>query len=95
MEALRRQKAGIEAQGAGWVTAEKAAKMGPKGSAPDNATLHSSGTIRQPAGSAGGYGESKGPEGIDGWFSVEPAGAISLRLDFGELAFLHAWQVCS
>lgn len=87
MEALRRQKAGIEAQGAGWVTAEKAAKMGPKGSAPDSVTLHSSGTIRQPGGGGGmgGYGDSKGPDGIDGWFSVEPAGAVSLRLDFGEL----------
>ncbi|ORY23212.1 hypothetical protein BCR39DRAFT_591059 [Naematelia encephala] len=78
MDALRRQKVGMEVQGAGWVTAATAASMGPRsGSAPDNTTLHSSGTIRAPNGPDG-----KGPDGIDGWWSVEPAGAISLRLDF-------------
>jgi hypothetical protein len=83
MEALRRQKVGAEVQGAGWVTAGQAASMGPRGGhvAPDSATLHSSGTLRQPGGYGGG--DAKGPEGIDGWWSVEPAGAISLRLDFG------------
>ena len=80
MEAQRRQKVGIEGQGAGWVTAATAASMGPRqGSAPDSVTLHSSGTIRAP-----GHGGAGGSEGIDGWWSVEPAGAISLRLDFGE-----------
>lgn len=83
MEALRRQKVGIEGQGAGWVTAATAATMGPRhGSAPDSVTLHSSGTLRVPPGSAGDGG--KGSEGIEGWWSVEPAGAISMRLDFGE-----------
>lgn len=80
MEALRRQKAGIEAQEAGWVTAERAAKLAPR-SGPDSVSLHSSGTIRQPGG-APAY--DKPSDGIEGWFSVEPAGAISLRLDFGE-----------
>jgi hypothetical protein len=85
MEALRRQKVGAEVQGGGWVTAGQAASMANRGGnvAPDSVTLHSSGTLRQPGGH--GMGESKGPEGIDGWWSVEPAGAISLRLDFGEL----------
>jgi classical protein kinase C/novel protein kinase C epsilon type len=87
MEALRRQKAGIEAQEAGWVTADRAAKLAPR-SGPDSVSLHSSGTIRQPGGGgvggAGGY--DKASEGIEGWFSVEPAGAISLRLDFGKSA---------
>lgn len=78
MEALRRQKVGMEGQGAGWVTAATAATMGPRhGSAPDSVTLHSSGTLRIPNHGGGRDG------GIEGWWSVEPAGAISLRLDFG------------
>lgn len=87
MEALRRQKVGMEGQGAGWVTAATAASMGPRqGAAPDSVTLHSSGTIR---GAGPGGLDGKG-QGIDGWWSVEPAGAISLRLDFGESSFTHA-----
>lgn len=82
MEAIRRQKVGLEGQGAGWVTAATAATMGPRqGSAPDSVTLHSSGTLRAPPGAAGLDG--KVSEGIDGWWSVEPYGAIQLRLDFG------------
>ncbi|GFZ43576.1 protein kinase C, partial [Saitozyma sp. JCM 24511] len=82
LDGLRRQKVGMEVQGAGWVTADKAASMGPRtGSAPDSVTLHSSGTIRQP-GAGGPTQDGKLTEGIDGWWSVEPAGAISLRLDF-------------
>ena len=82
MEAIRRQKVGAEGQGAGWVTADKAATMGPRLGAPDSVTLHSSGTLRGPPGV--GSLDGKGPEGIDGWWSVEPAGAISMRLDFGQ-----------
>ena len=79
MEALRRQKVGMEVQGAGWVTAATAASMGPRqGNAPDT-TLHSSGTLRVPPGSGDGK-----TDGIEGWWSVEPYGAISLRLDFGK-----------
>ena len=83
VEALRRQKVGIEGQGAGWVTAATAATMGPRssGNAPDSVTLHSAGTLRGRPDA-----EGKGPDGIDGWWSVEPAGAISLRMDFGELS---------
>nr|ODO02707.1 AGC/PKC protein kinase [Cryptococcus depauperatus CBS 7855] len=78
VEALRRQKVGIEGQGAGWVTAATAATMGPRiGSAPDSVTLHSAGTIRGRPDA-----EGKGPDGIESWWSVEPAGAICLRLDF-------------
>ncbi|KAK6905806.1 AGC/PKC protein kinase [Kwoniella mangroviensis CBS 10435] len=79
LEALRRQKVGLETQGAGWVTAAAAATLGPRsGAAPDSVTLHSAGTIRgRPPGADG-----KIPEGIEGWWSVEPAGAISLKLDF-------------
>ncbi|WOO85268.1 kinase C-like protein [Vanrija pseudolonga] len=80
LEALRRQKvAAAEGAGEGWVTADKAASMGTRqGSAPDSATLHQTGMHRPQGGQAG---EQKS-EGIDGWWSVEPAGAISLRLDF-------------
>jgi hypothetical protein len=82
MEALRRQKVGLEGQGAGWVTAATAATMGPRsGSAPEHTTLHSSGTVRVPPGTVGPDGKSS--DGIDGWWSVEPYGAIQMRLDFG------------
>ena len=78
MEGLRRQKVDMESQGAGWVTADKAARMGPRQqSAPESVTLHSAGTMRGPPPSA-----QAGGEGIDSWWSVEPAGAISMRLDF-------------
>lgn len=80
MEAVRRQKVGMEGQGAGWVTADKAATMGPRqGSAQESMSLHSSGTLRIPPNQGG-----QAHDGIDGWWSVEPAGAISLRLDFGK-----------
>ena len=82
MEALRRRKVGMEGHGPGWVTAATAASMGPRqGSALDSVTLHSSGTLRTP-----GYAgqDAKGPDGIDGWWSVEPDGAISIQLDFGQ-----------
>jgi classical protein kinase C/novel protein kinase C epsilon type len=83
MEAVRRQKVGMEGQGAGWVTADKAATMGPRqGSAQESMSLHSSGTLRVPPNQ-----DNKAHDGIDGWWSVEPAGAISLRLDFGKSTF--------
>lgn len=93
MEALRRQKVGMEGQGAGWVTAATAASMGPRqGSAPDSVTLHSSGTLRAP-----GYGgmDGKGPEGIDGWWAVEPDGALAIRLDFGKSLVSENFGICS
>jgi len=95
MDALRRQKVGMESQGAGWVTADKAASMnmnvrGGPATAPGDVSLHSSGTIRQP----GGAGlDGRGQEGIEAWFSVEPAGAISLRLDFGESSMQYLRSV--
>lgn len=82
MEAVRRQKAGIEAQEAGWVTAATAESMGNRGGMGGDTSLHSSGTIRG-AGKNGPHGlDGKAADGIDGWWSVEPAGAISLKLDF-------------
>ncbi|EIW72787.1 hypothetical protein TREMEDRAFT_58957 [Tremella mesenterica DSM 1558] len=74
------RKVGMEGQGAGWVTAATAATLGPRGgSAPESATLHSSGTLRAPN---HGPVDGKSTDGIEGWWSVEPAGAIALKLDF-------------
>jgi len=39
-----------------------------------------------PSGSSGGGGggaAQQGPDGLDGWFTVEPMGAVNLHLDFG------------
>ncbi len=85
VEALRRQKAGLDGPGgapAGWVTADAANNMrGPSGAAHNNAetTLvagdHSK--IQVPTAFGG-----KGAEGIDAFFAVEPAGALALHIDF-------------
>ncbi len=85
VEALRRQKVGQEGQGAGWVTAATAATLGQPQNH-DNVTL-GGGSLRRTDGGAGAGGgrlvDGRSTEGIDGWWSVEPAGAISMRLDFG------------
>lgn len=82
MEALRRQKvAREEASNKDWVTADKAATIGGRpGAAPESATLHQN--TPRPAG--GAAAADPGGEGIDGWWSVEPAGALNMRLDFSE-----------
>lgn len=89
VEALRRQKVGQE-QGGGWVTAATAANLrspttGPAGPGSSNAetTLHDQ-QLKIGGGSAGESqsGITGNADGIDGWFAVEPAGAISLHLDF-------------
>ena len=85
IEALRRQRVEANTQGAGWVpaaTAVRAATIrGPSGGPTSNAdsTLH-----REATKLGGGPGGSDGnqKQGIDGWFAVEPAGALSLHLDF-------------
>ncbi|KAL7424748.1 Serine/threonine kinase [Cryptotrichosporon argae] len=88
MDALRRQKVEAEVQNAGWVTADAAAAAtrGPsQGRAgaqeADSMTLHGAGVPRGPGGQAMGARVPQ-PDGIETWFSVEPAGAIQLRLDF-------------
>ncbi|KAG5645474.1 hypothetical protein DXG03_006019 [Asterophora parasitica] len=86
VEALRRQKVGMDSGQGGWVTAGAMHGDGPAG------PIHSqSGDINAPLGGNFG-GDSRGPgamtfgtptaEGIDAWFAVEPAGAIALRLNF-------------
>ncbi|CAK9787244.1 hypothetical protein CC85DRAFT_73077 [Cutaneotrichosporon oleaginosum] len=82
MEAQRRQKTAAEAAGPGWVTADKAASLGRAGGAADSTSLHQpqgNQTLAPQGGAPGGLGRS---EAIDGWFAVEPAGALHLKLDF-------------
>lgn len=87
VDALRRQKVGMEGQG-GWVTAGAMPGDSPTGLTP----MQPSGDMNAPL----GYGNAapgnftsgfsgQGSDGIDAWFAVEPAGAIALNLNFGEL----------
>lgn len=88
VESLRRQKVEQESGSAGWVTAAAAGAIvdnnslyGPSSGVSDfNNSLDMPG--RGPGGAGGMYG-SQQSEGVEGWFSVEPAGAIALRLNFG------------
>lgn len=82
MEAQRRQKTAAEAAGPGWVTADKAASLGRAGGAADSTSLHQpqgNQTLAPQGGAPGGLGKS---EAIEGWFAVEPDGALHLKLDF-------------
>lgn len=89
VDALRRQRVGTEAQGA-WVTAAGAMRdgHGPGGSPPHD-TVYGQQQQQQM-----GFGGQPGPdaapnqlgsEGITAWFAVEPAGALALDINFGEL----------
>lgn len=92
VEALRRQKVEQETGQGGWVTAAAAGAMG------GGSDGQAYGTHGHGAGS-GDFNnalnvpgpnmyQSAQPDGIDAWFSVEPAGAISLRLNFSKPSFL-------
>ena len=93
VEALRRQKVEQETSQGGWVTATAAGAMGSGGS-PGGGDLFGYGHSHSgsgdfsyglaPPASRPGEFPSTEPEGIDAWFAVEPAGAVSLRLNFGE-----------
>jgi len=86
VEALRRQKVGMDSGQGGWVTA--GAMHGDGSSGP----MHpQAGDINAPLGGNFGGSGPHGPqmtfgtptaEGIDAWFAVEPAGAIALHLNF-------------
>ncbi|KAJ9116411.1 hypothetical protein QFC22_004853 [Naganishia vaughanmartiniae] len=81
-EALRRQKVAAadnaaSGQAGTWVTAAKAASMRIPPNAPGS---NSDSTLHGARGASGN--DAKGGEGIDGWFAVEPAGALSLHLNF-------------
>ncbi|KAF7968740.1 hypothetical protein HWV62_29565 [Athelia sp. TMB] len=81
VEAQRRQKVMMESGAGGWVTA--GAMGGPNaGGMPSH--MASPGDMNAPlsVGGEGPSGFSTQTEGIDTWFSVEPAGAIALQLNF-------------
>jgi hypothetical protein len=92
VDALRRQKIGMEAAGGGWVTADGAMNNpggygGAGGGRFDSNPyqLGGDGPLMPsgPMGGAGGGGGGGG-EGVEAWFIVEPAGAILLHLNFSE-----------
>lgn len=83
VEALRRQKVGLESGQGGWVTAGAM-----QGDGLHSPVYQQSGDMNAPLGglsmgASGGtlFGASTA-EGIDAWFAVEPAGTIALRLHF-------------
>ncbi|GLB38534.1 putative protein kinase c [Lyophyllum shimeji] len=85
VEALRRQKVGMDNGQGGWVTAGAMHGDGQIGPMQPH-----SGDFNAPLGGSFGGGP-RGPqmtfgtptaEGIDAWFAVEPAGAIALHLNF-------------
>ncbi len=90
IEALRRQKVELES-GSGWVTAHA------MGGSPDGQPYGVHGPPGGPSGPGDFNNELDMPgrmppggmypsqsEGIDAWFAVEPAGAISLSLNFSK-----------
>ena len=85
VEAQRRQKVMMESGQGGWVTARAMDDDGPTstpGTYPSG-----NGGMDAPIGFSGGVkpvGAAAGPEGIDAWFSVEPAGALALHINFGK-----------
>jgi C2 domain len=82
VEASRRQKVLMESGQGGWVTA---GAMG-GGLSPYSGSFSSSNLINDGSGpNAMAFDQ---PEGVEAWFSVEPAGALALRLNFGKLCYL-------
>ncbi|KAG6820174.1 hypothetical protein H0H93_004305 [Arthromyces matolae] len=85
VEALRRQKVGMETGQGGWVTAGAMPGDGYPGH-----THPQSDNFNAPLGGGFGGASRGGPvslgpvttDGVEAWFAVEPAGAIALRLNF-------------
>lgn len=86
VDALRRQKVGMETGNGAWVTAGAM-----PGDSPTNLmsashtgdSLGYSGGVVAPPGSQANW-QSAPTEGIDAWFAIEPAGAIALNLNFSK-----------
>lgn len=96
VEALRKQKVEQESGQGGWVTADAAGAMGSSGEGPaygsyghgaggGSADFTNNNSLNFAGPMPGGMNIGPQQDGIDAWFSVEPAGAISLRLNFSEL----------
>lgn len=93
LEALRRQKVeGLDGDGAGWVTA---ATVRDRDGGSSGGRGGRNGDVDAPLGqqglTAGGHvgggpsssGHGGASDGLDGWFNVEPQGAVNFHLDFG------------
>ena len=88
VDALRRQKVGMETSNGAWVTAGAM----PGDSPTTTMTASHSGDaqygygtpVLAPPGQAN-WQAAPGADGIDAWFAIEPAGAIALRLNFSKL----------
>lgn len=94
LEALRRQKVdGLDGDGgAGWVTAamtvgarDGMARMGGRNGDVDAPLQPSAGSGSHTRGgpSATGHGATLTENGLEGWFTVEPQGAVNFHLNFG------------
>jgi len=89
VDALRRQRVNQETGHGGWVTAGDMNKMPgtpqtghhPSGSGDYQPPFNSGGPLTGTPG--GGYGSQS--DGVEAWFSLEPVGAIALKLNFGTL----------
>ncbi|TFL03230.1 hypothetical protein BDV98DRAFT_565592 [Pterulicium gracile] len=90
VEAQRRQRVFMESGQGGWVTAAGAMSGDGSSFGPGSHHHHGAGAADVPlnpsypgsSGPAGsGFSQAQG-DGVDAWFSVEPAGAVALRLDF-------------
>src|SRR5258708_33120833 len=88
VDALRRQRVGNESQGA-WVTAA-GAMQGSTGGPGTTDNMMAGGDMNSPLNftptpiSTSAVSTGNGTqEGVDGWFAVEPAGALGLYVNFG------------
>jgi hypothetical protein len=107
VDELRRKKVGAEA-GAGWVTAAGVeGGQTPSGTSTPGGHHHHSGSIggildmpvasQLPPGQQSAAlrpGTTSALDGIDSWFSVEPAGQIDLHLNFSESGRSHMFLCC-
>jgi len=85
VDALRRQKVGMETSNGAWVTAGAMPGDSPTNvmavSPSGDAQYGYSTPVAAPAGQEN-WQPTPGADGIDAWFAVEPAGAIALQLNF-------------
>ena len=95
VEASRRQKFLMESGQGGWVTAGAMGGDPSMGGMPS----YSGDMASSPNFANNGMGPGAmafGPaEGIDAWFSVEPAGALALRLNFGMFDHFIFIRLCT
>ncbi|EKM79321.1 hypothetical protein AGABI1DRAFT_100325 [Agaricus bisporus var. burnettii JB137-S8] len=88
VEALRRQKVGMETSQGGWFTAGAMPGDGPgrmqgfPGQGGMDVPLNHPGVPVAPGGFGGAPVGAPGTEGVEAWFAIEPAGAVALHLNF-------------